>query len=50
MNLKQKNCDEAVDTCLFVFDSIPDRYITQKLSDKVVSEDPFMLKISFRKI
>ena len=37
-------CDKDIDTCPFVFDSAPDRYITQNLCDKVVSEDPFMLK------
>ena len=44
IDLKLKKCDEAVDTCPFVFASVPDRYITQELWDKVVSEDPFMLK------
>ena len=37
-------CNKAVNTCLIVFDSIHDRYITHKFCDKVVSEDPFMLK------
>ena len=36
--------DNAVDTCPFLFDSIPDQYITQKMCDKDVSEDSFMLK------
>ena len=40
----QEMCDKAVDTCLFVFDSVPDWYITQELCNKVVSEDPCMLK------
>lgn len=31
--------DKAVDTIC-----IPDRYVTQEFCDKVVSEDPFMLK------
>ena len=44
IDLKLKKCDEAVDTCPFVFASVPDRYITQELWDKVFSEDPFMLK------
>ena len=26
----------------FVFDSIPDRYKTQEMYDRVVSEDPFL--------
>ena len=34
-------CDKAVDTCLFVFDSVPDRYKTQKMCVKVVSQEPF---------
>ena len=33
-----------VDSCPFVFDSVPDRYITPKLCNKVISEEPFMLK------
>ena len=28
---------------IFVFDSIPDRYKTQKMCDRVVSEDPFLI-------
>ena len=28
----------------FVFDPVPDRYMTKELCDKVVSEKPFMLK------
>ena len=35
--------DKPVDTCLFEYDSVPDWYITQYLSDKRFSEDPFML-------
>ena len=34
-----KMCDEAVDTCPFVFDSVPDQYKTQD-----VSQDSFLLK------
>ena len=33
---------QAVGTCPFVFDSVPDRYITQEMCEKVVSEDPFV--------
>lgn len=36
--------DQPVDTCPFEFDSVPDWCITQGLSDKLVSKDPFMLK------
>ena len=36
--------DKAVNTWPLVFDSVLDRYITQELCDKVVSEDPFMQK------
>ena len=34
-------CDEAVNRCLFVLVSIPDRYKTQEMCDKVVSKDSF---------
>ena len=37
-------CVQAVDTCAFVFDSVPDRYKTQEICDKVIFKDPFMLK------
>ena len=37
-------CDKAVDSCPFVFDSIPDWCTTQKICDKAFSEDSFMLK------
>ena len=37
-------CDKAVDTCPFVFDSVPDRYKTQEMHDTVVSKEPFVLK------
>ena len=33
---------KAVDNV--VFDYVPDQYKNQEISDKVVSEDPFMLK------
>ena len=36
-------CDEAVDTCPFVFDSFPDWYKTQEMCEKVVSKEAFML-------
>ena len=36
-------CDEAVDTCPFVFDSAPDWYKTQEMCEKVVSKEAFML-------
>ena len=36
--------DKALDTCAFVFDSVPDRWNTQKMCDEVVSKEPFMLK------
>ena len=38
-------CVKGVDTCAFVFDSIFDRYKTQKICDKVFFKDPFMPKI-----
>ena len=37
-------CDNAVYTCHFVFDSVPDWYKTQTICDKVVSEEPVMWK------
>ena len=30
-------CDQDVDTCPFVFHSLPDRYKTQKICDKAFS-------------
>ena len=38
--------DEAVDTCPFIFDSVPDRYKTQEMFNEAVSNDPFTLKYS----
>ena len=40
----QKMYDQPVDTCPFESDSVPDWYLTQDLSDKLVSKDPFVLK------
>ena len=40
----QKICVEAVDTCFLVFDSVSDQWKTRKMSDKLVSNNPFMLK------
>ena len=37
-------CNKSVDTCPFVFNSVPDRYKTQEICYKAVSKDPFMLK------
>ena len=37
-------CDEAVNTYHFVFDFVPVWYKTQEICDRVVSEDPFMIK------
>ena len=37
-------CDEAVNRCFCVFDSIPDQYKTEKtMCDSVVFEDPFLI-------
>ena len=36
-------CDKAVDTCTFVFDSVPGRYMIQEMCEKVVSKEHFML-------
>ena len=35
-------CNKAVTRCVFVFDSIPDRYKTQEIRYRVVSGDPFL--------
>ena len=37
-------CVKAVDTCPFVFESVPDQYKTQEVFNKAVSVYPFMLK------
>ena len=37
-------CVKAVDTCPFVFDSVPDQYMTQEVCDKVVCKEASMLK------
>ena len=42
----QEMCDKAVNGCLFTFDSIPDRYKTQKMCYSVVSEDHFSITCS----
>ena len=34
-------CDKAVNFLSFVFDSIPGQYKTQKMCDKIFSEDSF---------
>ena len=36
--------DKAVNTCPFVFYSVPSWYISKELYDKFFSDDPFMLK------
>ena len=41
-------CDKAVDTCPFVFDSIPDQYMTQEICVKVTLD--FVLKYKTLKI
>ena len=37
-------CVKTVDTCLFAFDSVADRYKAQEMCIKAVFNDPFMLK------
>ena len=39
--MTQGMCSKAVN--FFVFDSIPDRYKTQEMCDRAVSEDPFLI-------
>ena len=36
-------CDKAVNTCFYVFTSVPDQYKTQKMCNRVIFEDTFML-------
>ena len=36
-------CDKAVNTCFFVFDSIPDQYKTQEMYDTVLSKDSSLI-------
>ena len=42
--MTQEMCYKAV--IFFVFDSFPDRYKTQKMCDRVVSEDAFLITYS----
>ena len=42
-------CDEAVNRCFFVFDSIPDWYKSQEVCGRVVSEDPFLIEYCLNK-
>ena len=37
-------CDKSIDTCSFVFDSVPHGYKTQEMCKEVVYNDPFMQK------
>lgn len=37
-------CEKAVDTCPFVLDCVPNCYNIQKMFEKAVSKEPFMLK------
>ena len=37
-------CDNAIDTCAFVSDYVPDCYKTQEMCNKVLSEEYFILK------
>ena len=39
----QEMCDKAINTCFFVFTSVPDQCKTQEIGNRVISEDPFML-------
>ena len=35
-------CDEAVDTCPFVFNAVSDQYKIQEMCHKVNTEDPLL--------
>ena len=39
----QEMWDTLVNTCAFVFNSVPNLYKTQEMYDRVVSEDSFMI-------
>ena len=39
--MTQDMCDKTVNSCFFVFDSVPDLYKKQEMCDRVVSLDPF---------
>ena len=39
-----RNVWKTVDTCPFVFDSVPDQYLIQEMCNKVVSKEPFKPK------
>ena len=39
----QEMYDKTADTCLFVFNSVPDQYMIQGFCDKVVSGDHFIM-------
>ena len=41
--------DKAVDNCPFIFDSVPDQYITQEMCEKVVSKKSLILKYGSHK-
>ena len=43
-------CDKAVDICPFVFNFVPDQYMTQEMCDKVVSKEPFYAKVLSQQI
>ena len=40
-------CDGAVDTCSFVFGSVPEQQMTREIYDKVVFKEHFMLKYCY---
>ena len=37
-------CDKAVDDCSIGLEFVPDRYKTQEMCDKIISDDPFSLR------
>ena len=40
----QKTCDNAVDTCPFLYDCVLEQYMTQEMCDKVVFKESYLLK------
>ena len=45
----KKMRDKAVDNCPFIFDSVPDQYITQEMCEKVVSKKSLILRYGSHK-
>ena len=42
-------CNKAVDSCLFLFNCVPDCYKIQEMCEKIVSSELYMLKYSLNR-